>query len=166
MRVNNIDLDAVLEAKRKAEKEGGIRVEKHIEGEFRLDGSPMFVAELRSDLSKFLVTADEPKLLGGQGVHTTPLSYLLFGVMSCYASTLAIQCALDGVKLERLRIKGHVYYDVGPVVAPSDSPIIRKLVLEVEADKDVREQVKKAATRCPALYAIRNPIDVETRQVQ
>jgi uncharacterized OsmC-like protein len=166
MRVNNMDLDAILQAKRKAEGEGGIRVEKHLTGEFRFEGSPMFVGELKSEHSTFIVTADEPKLLGGQGIHVSPLSYVLFGVMSCYASTLAIQCALDGVTLSKLKVTGHLYYDVGPVVVESDAPIIKKLVLEVDADKDIREQIRKAERKCPALYAIRNPIEVETRQAQ
>jgi uncharacterized OsmC-like protein len=163
-RLNNIELKTVEETKNKIQN-GSLPMEKHIEGEFRLNGSPMFVAELKSDYSNFIVAADEPKILGGQGVHTTPLSYLLFGVMACYASTLAIQCALDKVKLNTLKLKGHLFYDLAPVLTESNSPIIKKLILEIEADKDIREQINKANEKCPALYAIKKPIEVQTHQI-
>src|SRR5690242_16232543 len=94
LRPNNVDVEVVLDSKRTFESgEGGHHyVDKTIVGEYRLDGGPTFSAELHSDSSNFVVAADEPRLLGGLGVHPSPLSYLLFGVMACYAHTVAIQC--------------------------------------------------------------------------
>ncbi|EHP70009.1 putative redox protein, regulator of disulfide bond formation [Metallosphaera yellowstonensis MK1] len=165
MRINNIDLDAVKALSERARREGSIPMERHIQGEFRFDGSPMFVAEMRTETTKVIVTADEPKVLGGQGVHGTPLSYTLFGVMACFASTLAIEAASSGVELKELRISGHIYYDLAPVVGESDNPIIKKVVLEVKADKELGEVLRRAERKCPALYAVRNPIPVEVKQV-
>jgi uncharacterized OsmC-like protein len=163
--VNNINIDAVKRSSEECKRSGGHRfIEKEIKGEFRFDGSPAFVAQLNSDYSKYTVTADEPKLLGGWGVHSTPLSYVLFGVMACYANTLAIQCALKGVELKKLRLTGRLFYDVGPLLTDSDSPLINKLKIEVEADKDIQDIIRLSWRKCPAVYAIEHPITTEIVQ--
>ncbi len=163
--VNNVDLDIVRESSKKAQENSGhFEVEKHIEGEFHLEGSPMFTADLMSERAVFTTGADEPGLLGGKGVHATPLNYLMFGVMSCYASTLAIQAGMKGVKLGRLKVRGHLYYDVGPLLTGGDSPLIKELKLEVESDRDLKEVIEISNKRCPALYAIANGIKTEVVQ--
>ena len=164
MRINNIDQDALQTLRERASKEGSIPMERHIEGEFRLDGSPMFVAEMRTETTKIIVTADEPKILGGQGVHGTPLSYVLFGVMACFASTLAIEASQAGIVMERLNVKGHIDYDLAPVVTDREGPIIKKLVLEVISDKDLSKVLERAERKCPALFLVKNPIPVEVKQ--
>ncbi len=164
MRINNIDQDALQALRERASREGSIPMERHIEGEFRLDGSPMFVAEMKTETTKVIVTADEPKILGGQGVHGTPLSYVLFGVMACFASTLAIEASQAGIVMERLNVRGHIYYDLAPVVTDKEGPIIKKLVLEVISDKDLSKVLERAERKCPALFLVKNPIPVEVRQ--
>lgn len=164
--VNNVDLSILKETGKKADaNKGHFDVEKHLEGEFHFDGSPMFTANLMSEKATFTMGADEPGLLGGKGVHATPLNYLVFGVMSCYASTVAIQAGLKGVNLEKMKIKGHLYYDIGPMLSGIDSPLIKELKLDVEADKDIREILEISRKRCPALYAIANGIKTEVNQV-
>ncbi len=163
--INNVDLSIVNSTTKKAQENNGhFEVEKHIEGEFHFDGSPMFTADLMSEKAKFTMGADEPGLLGGRGVHATPLNYLMFGVMSCFASTVVIQAGKRGVKLGKLKIKGHLYYDVGPMLTDSDEPLIKELKLEVESDKDIKE-ILKASRRCPALYSISHAIKTEVEQV-
>lgn len=164
--VNNVDLSIVKNtAKKSDENNGHFDVEKHIKGEFHLEGSPMFTADLMSERATFTAGADEPGVLGGRGVHATPLNYLLFGVMSCYASTVAIQAGLKGVKLGKLKVTGNLYYDLGPMFADSDSPIIKELTLDVEADKDIKEILEISRKRCPALFAIANGIKTDVKQV-
>ncbi len=164
--VNNIDMDILEETTKKvSDKNGHFLTEKHIDGEFHFDGSPMFTAQLTSERAKFVFGADEPGILGGRGVHATPLNYLMMGVMSCFASTVAIQAAKNGVELKKLKFKGHLYYDIGPVVSISDFPIIRSLKIDVEADRDIKEILELSKKACPALYAIANPIPTEITQV-
>jgi len=166
-RVNNIDLGVIGDSRKMFEGEGGHHhVEKLIEGEYRIEGSPAFTAELHSDLSNFVVTSDEPKILGGPGVQPSPLSYVLFGVMACYANSLAIQCGLKGVKLQRMRLKGRLLYDIGPVLTGIESPLIRELKIEVEADRDIGEIIDLTNERCPALYAINHAIKTEVLQAK
>ena len=166
-RVNNIDLQALKANEQKSLKQNGhFEVEKHIDGVFNIEGSPMFTAGLMSERAKFIMGADEPGVLGGMGVHATPLNYLMFGVMSCFASTVAIQAAKKGVVLKELKIRGHLYYDIGPVLTNSEFPIIKSLKLDVESDRDIEEILKISRKVCPALYAIANPIPTEISQVK
>jgi uncharacterized OsmC-like protein len=163
--VNNIDLGAVSVSKREFERDGGHHyVEKVIEGALRLEGSPAFVAELKSDASAYLVECDEPRVLGGHGVHTSPLSYVLFGVLACYANTLAIQCGLNGISLGRMKVRGRLSYDIGPLLTGIDAPLIKELRIEVEADKDVRQMIEVSNERCPALHLVDHAI--RTKVVQ
>lgn len=163
--VNNIDLTIVKETTKKAEEnKGHFPVEKHVEGEFHFEGSPMFTAELMSEKAKFTMGADEPSLLGGKGVYATPLNYLMLGVMSCFTSTVVMQAAKRGVKLGKLKVKGHLYYDVGPMLMDTDEPLIKELKIEVESDKDIKE-ILIASRRCPALYSISHAIKTEVEQV-
>ena len=164
--VNNVNFTKLRETEKKASGNNGhFEVEKHLEGEFHMEGSPAFTATLSSESATFAMGADEPGVLGGRGVHTTPLSYLMFGVMSCYASTVAIQAGLKGVKLGKLKLTGHLYYDVGPVVSGVESPLIKKLAIDVDADRDIKEIIEISNKRCPALYAIANGIETVVSQV-
>jgi uncharacterized OsmC-like protein len=164
-RVNNVDLEVVRETTKAFKSEGGHHhVEKSIEGSYSLDGGPSFAAELHSDSSSFVVTSDEPKILGGFGVHPSPLSYLLYGVLACYANALAIQCSLEGVSLRRLRVNGRLSYDVGPMLTDTVSPLVKALRIEVEADRDIGAIIELANERCPGLYAIDHAIETEVVQ--
>ncbi len=165
MRINNIELNLVEESRKKAANNGNsLPSRRTIEGKFNLDRSPMFSAPISTDSSSFVLGCDEPGVLGGQGIQPTPLTYLLFGVMSCFASTLAMQCALDGIKLDDLSITGTLHYDLGPVVTGESMPIIRKMEFIVHSSANLESEIVKARKRCPAVFAIENPIETEIRQ--
>lgn len=164
-RVNNLSMEVIAETTKKAkENNGSIPVEKVIVGNFHLEGSPMFTATLHTDYSDYYVSCDEPSPLGGKGVWPSPLTYMLYGVLACYTSTLAIQCATTGAELKQLSVKGTLTYDIGPLVVESSIPIIKKLRIEVTADKDISKQVAAARLRCPAVFAVEHPIETEIVQ--
>jgi hypothetical protein len=131
IRLNNIDL-AKLEESRKAfqEENGHHFVEKVLKGEYDLEGGPSFLAEVKTDYTKFILAADEPAILGGLGVHTSPFTYVLYGTMGCFANTLAIMCAEKQIPLKTLKVKGTVHYDIGPLLTDSKWPLIKELILE------------------------------------
>ncbi|MFG1446042.1 MAG: OsmC family protein [Thermoplasmatales archaeon] len=163
--LNNLDLSIVRDTKKKVEADGGhFPLEKHIEGEFHFDGSPMFTATLSSNMATFAMGVDEPSVLGGRGVYASPLNYLMLGVLSCYASTIVLTASLKGVKLSKLKLKGHLFYDVGPMLQPSDFPLAKELKIEVEADKDIRDIIKNSS-RCPAFYIVSHGVKTEVTQV-
>ncbi len=81
--------------------------------------------------------------------------------MACYASTLAAECAEEGLGLKDLKIRGTLSYDLGAVVTDVKSPIIKGLKLEVLSSSELKDQINKAWAKCPAVYAIQNPIHTE-----
>jgi uncharacterized OsmC-like protein len=165
-RLNNIDLSRVEQSRKEFERERGHHyVEKVIQGEYRVDGSPAFLAEVQTDHTKFIQASDEPAILGGLGVHTSPLTYVLFGTMACFASTVAIICAEKQVSLKYLKVNGKLRYDIGPLLTQADWPLIKELILEVEADKDIANIINIARQKCPSVYAFSNSIKTEIAQV-
>lgn len=165
--LNNIDLELHGNTRKKArENNNSIPVEKTIVGEYNLAGSPQFSAQVASESTKFDLGCDEPGVLGGPGVQPTPLTYLLYGVMACYSASLAAQCAVEGLELRDLRIRGKLSYDLGPAVVETSAPIITGLSLEVISSANLEEQIGKAWRKCPAVYAIQNPIPTEIHQAE
>lgn len=165
--LNNINLELHGSTTGKArENNNSIPVEKTISGEYNIAGSPQFSAQVVSESTKFDLGCDEPGALGGPGVHPTPLTYLLFGVMACYGSSLAAQCATEGLELKDLKVRGTLKYDLGPAVIESGLPIIKGLKLEIISESKLGEQIKRAWKKCPAVFAIQHPIPTEIQQVQ
>ncbi|MCL6090353.1 MAG: OsmC family protein, partial [Candidatus Thermoplasmatota archaeon] len=109
--------------------------------------------------------SDEPGTLGGKGVQPSPLTYVLFGVMACYGSSLAAECAEEGLAIKDMKVRGKLSYDLGPVVTDVKTPIITGLKLEIISSTNLETQIKKAWAKCPAVYAIQNPIPTEIVQV-
>ena len=165
--VNNINMELHESTIKKArENNNSIPSEKTINGVFNLSGSPQFSAQVSSQATKFDLGCDEPSALGGPGVHPTPLTYLLYGVMACFGSSLAAQCADEGLELKDLKVTGKLIYDLGPAVIESDIPIIKGLKLEIISSTKLEGQIKRAWKKCPAVYAIQNPIPTEITQVR
>ncbi len=163
--VNNINMELHESTIEKArENNNSIPSEKTINGVFNLSGSPQFSAQVPTQFTKFDLGCDEPSVLGGPGVHPTPLTYLLYGVMACYGSSLAAQCADEGMELRDLKVRGKLIYDLGPAVIESDIPIIKGLKLEIISSKNLDGQIKRAWKKCPAVYAIQHPIPTEISQ--
>ena len=163
-RLNNVDITIVKQSKETFEKHGGHHyVEKVIQGEYKLDGSPAFVAEIQTEHSKFTLASDEPSILGGTGIHTSPFTYVLFGTIACYATTLAMKCAERQIRLEKLKVKGTIHYDLGPMLSKGDWPLVNELILEVESDKNITNVIKEA--KCPSLYTWEHAMKTKVVQV-
>ncbi|MEM0158176.1 MAG: OsmC family protein [Thermoplasmataceae archaeon] len=164
--VNNINLDSLNKSKTKARENGDhLELSKEVEAVFHFDGSPMVTSRVSTPASSFTINVDEPEVLGGRGVQPTPLTYMLVGLSSCFASTIAVIAAEKGVTLNKLVVKAKMLYDLGPVVTEVKNPIIKNITLEVAADREITQIIRESEAVCPALYAIRNPIDVKVKQV-
>jgi uncharacterized OsmC-like protein len=166
IRFNNVDLSKLKESREKFEEENGHHnVEKIIRGEYNLEEGPSFIGEVHTDHTKFILSSDEPSILGGLGVHTSPFTYVLYGTIACFANTVAIVCAEKRVALRKLNITGKVRYDIGPLLTSSKWPLISDLILEVEADKDIRSIILEAREKCPSIYTWSHPVKTEIVQV-
>jgi organic hydroperoxide reductase OsmC/OhrA len=165
-KANNVDLRKIMESKFQFQKDSGHHhVEKVIQGVYNLDGAPMFQAEVQTDHTRFTLASDEPAILGGLGVHTSPFTYVLFGTIACYANTLALVCAENHISLKTLKVKGRVNYDIGPLLTQFDWPLVSQLTLEIEADRDIADMIRIAREKCPSVYAWSHPIKTEIVQV-
>ena len=164
--INNIQMHRIEEIAGRARTNGGSApLERKMEGTFSLTGSPMFSAHLDTPSSSYEEGSDEPALLGGRGVRPSPLTYMLFGILSCFASTLAIQCSLHNIVLKNLRVKGQLSYDVGPLVTDSEIPIMKELRIDVISDNNLSGVVEEARRKCPALNAIEKPLKTVVAQI-
>jgi uncharacterized OsmC-like protein len=165
-RFNNVDLTKINQSRKEFERENGHHyVEKVIHGEYNLEGALTFLAEVKTDYTKFILASDEPAILGGLGVHTSPLAYVLYGTMACFANTLAIMCAEKQVSLKTLKISGKLHYDIGPLLTNSNWPLIKELILEVVADQNIGSIIEEAREKCPSVYVWSHPIKTEILQV-
>lgn len=165
--LNNINMELHESTLNKARaNNNSIPSEKTINGVYNLAGSPQFSAQVGSQFTKFELGCDEPSALGGPGVHPSPLTYVLFGVMACFGSSLAAQCAEEGLELNDLKVRGKLIYDLGPAVIESEIPIIKGLKLEIISGSNLDRQIKEAWKKCPAVYAIQNPIPTEISQAK
>ncbi len=168
MKLNNVDisrLEGTMEALRsdlsKAKKTN------RIEGEWNISDGPQFSATVEFEGGKTTLLADQPTFLGGGGQQPGPMIYCLYGSASCYAATFATIAAMEGINLSKLRVTAESYIDFSRALGLSDNPIVEKVkfVLHVESDasrEKLIELEEMAKKKCPAVYCLTNPIELET----
>lgn len=168
MKINNVDvlrLEETVEALRndlsKAKKTN------RIEGEWNMGDGAQFSATVEFEGGKINLLADQPTFLGGSGQQPGPMIYCLYGSASCYAATFATIAAMEGINLSKLRVTAESYVDFSKPLGLSDNPIAEKVkfVLHVESDASKEKLIELeelAKKRCPAVYCLTNPIELET----
>ncbi|MBI5327937.1 MAG: OsmC family protein [Deltaproteobacteria bacterium] len=168
MRINNIDV-AKLKGTAEALKQDISKAKKtnRIEGEWNLAEGPQFSAAIEFENGKIKLMADQPTFLGGGGQQPGPMIYCLYGSASCYAATFATLAAMEGISLKKLKVTAESYIDFSKVFGLSDNPIAErvKFILQVESDapkNKLLELEEMAKKRCPAVYCLTNPIELET----
>ncbi|MEE9594068.1 MAG: OsmC family protein [Candidatus Hydrothermarchaeales archaeon] len=172
--INHVDLDklgATVE-KFKANPELAKKVNK-VEGEWILDtmGGPQFRAVIQTESGDVTLEADQPIPLGGSGSAPGPMIYCLYGVASCYLATFASIAAEKGVELKRLQITTEAHMDLSRSMGLSQNPTVEKVVFEVKAESDasdekIREIEGLAKERCPAVFCLTQPINLEIKSLK
>ncbi len=167
--LNNVNVSTLEQVAREAktDKSKVKRVQK-IEGEWLLKaGGPQFRAEISFEGGKAVLEADQPKSLGGGGTTLGPLHYCFFGLTACYTATFASVASQMGIKLTKLtaRLEGDLNFS--RVFGLSQEPVMEeiRIALEVEADapRQKLEEIEKLAyERCPAVYALTQPVKLKT----
>ena len=109
--------------------------------------------------------SDFPPFLGGEGRAPTPLAYCFYGAMCCYGATFATQAAMAGVELRSLQISLSV--DFRAALGLGDVPPLSSFDFQVEvetdaSDNDVQRVKSLADERCPAIWAMQNPVAYST----
>jgi uncharacterized OsmC-like protein len=139
-----------------------------LRGEWRTDpAQPQFGATVKFAKGETTLEADFPAFLSGDGRAPSPLVYCFYGALSCYASTYAMQAAMAGVAIDgltarlRLTVDFRGALDVADVV-PLDTFRIELEVRSPASDADLDRIKRLADARCPAIWAMENPVPHET----
>jgi uncharacterized OsmC-like protein len=168
--INHVDLEKI-ETSVNAIRLNAAKGKKinRIEGDWNCTGSsgPQFKAELELETGKFTLEADSPGFLGGSGTRPGPLNYCIFGLTSCFASTLMTLAAMKGIAIESAHFVGECNVDFSKTFGLSENPIIEnaKFYVSIKSDADVatlNQLSKLAEERCPGMFSLINKIEVKT----
>jgi len=172
MKINNVNLEkagAFVEEVKK-DKAKAIKVKK-VEGEWNLeDGKPQFTATLKHPQGSTVIEADGPPFVGGSGLKPDPVQYCLFGLAACFAQTFASIAAEKDIKLEKLKVGAENKVNLTKALGLGDEPIVEnvKLSVEVLSDADrgkLKEIEELAKERCPGVYCLTNPINLDVELI-
>ena len=167
---NNVDVGALEKALREAQadRSKAKRTQK-VEGTWLWEAAgPQFRAEVNFEGGKLTMESDQPRNMGGGGARTGPLHYCFFGLAACYTSSFAAAAAQMGVSLRKLtaRLEGDLNFS--RVFGLSQEPVMEevRIALEVESDappEKLKEVERLAYQKCPAVYALTQPVKLKTR---
>jgi uncharacterized OsmC-like protein len=141
-------------------------------GAWNIDESqPQFSGPVKFPNGEVTFTADFPPFLGGDGRAPTPLAYCFYGALCCYGATFATQAAMAGTSIRSLNIGLTLTVDFRTALGLGQFPPMDKFIFTVEVETDATEdevQKVKALTdeRCPAIWAMSNPVPFETTAVR
>jgi uncharacterized OsmC-like protein len=167
--MHNVRLDQIEATKDSAAQDpSAARLDVKLDGEWRSDeGLPQFAGVVKFPQGEVTFEADFPPFLGGEGRAPTPLAYCFYGAMCCYGATFATQAAMAGVELRGLRIGLGLTVDFHAALGLGDVPPLSSFGFQVEvqtdaSDEDVQRVKALADERCPAIWAMRNPVEYTT----
>ncbi len=162
-RVNMDKLKEVAEIVKNDPSMGKKTVE--IEGKWRLNETgPLFESKVQTENGGVVtIQSDEPLMLGGGGSTPSPMHYLIYGVIACYASSYAKLAAMEDIVLKSFKVKATANMDITKTFGLTQNPILSHLKLELMVDTDASiEKLGKlneiAKDRCPGYYCITNQI--------
>ncbi|MBU1197974.1 OsmC family protein [Candidatus Micrarchaeota archaeon] len=173
MNVNNVELDKVMAFVQEVEQDHNQAVKvKKIKGSWNLeDGKPQFSAVLGHAQGNTSLESDAPPFLGGSGQKPDPVQYCLFGLSACFAQTFASVAAEKGVKLTELSVSAENKVNLSKSLGLSDEPIVESVKITVTAsasgdDSKLKEIEQIARERCPGVYCLTKPIQLETELIE
>ena len=167
--LNNVNVGKLEQITKEAETDNSkVKRTQKIDGEWLLEeGGPQFKAKVSFEGGKIIMESDQPKNLGGGGTRPGPLHYWFFGLVSCYTTTFATMASQMGIKLQKLTAKVEGDLNFSRVFGLSRDPVIKeiRITLEVESDapqEKLEEAEKLAYERCPAVFALTEPVKLNT----
>ena len=169
MIMNNVNASALEQVAKEAETDKSkVKRSQKIEGEWLLEeGGPQFRAEINFEGGKITMESDQPTNLGGGGTRPGPLHYCFFGLVSCYTATFAAMASMMGIELKKLSARLESNLDFSRVFGLSQAPVMEKIriILQVKSDapREKLEEIERLAyERCPAVYALSTPVNLDT----
>ena len=167
MKINNVDLEKIKSIVEKWKTDQSVLKKKmSIMGEWNLKEGPQFTLNLKYEKGETSISIDSPSFMGGEGAAPSPLQICLSGLVSCFAGTLASIAAEKGIELEKLAVGAEASYDFSKTFGLSNNPIAQgvKFIVDIKAknadNSKIKELIKEAEERCPAMFCLKNPISV------
>lgn len=167
--MHNVRVDQIQQTTEAARDDpSAARLDVNLEGKWRTDESqPQFAGTVKFPKGEVLFEADFPPFLGGDGRAPTPLAYCFYGAMCCYGATFASQAAIAGVALDDLQIGLSLSVDFRTALGLGEFPPLSEFAFEVTvktsaSDEDIQMVKKLADERCPAIWAMSNPVSHST----
>ena len=136
----------------------------HFEGTWHTNSDQVqFSGEVAFPQGELTLSADFPTFLGGEGRAPSALTYCFFGALSCYGSTFATQAAMASVKLDAMTISLDLGVDFRTALGVGHFPPMSgfhfKVTVKSDAsDADIQKVKKLTDERCPAIWAMNNPV--------
>ena len=167
--LNNVNVDVLQRVTREAETDRSkVKPTQKIEGDWLMEaGGPQFRAEVSFEGGKMVMESDQPTGMGGGGTRPGPMHYCFFGLISCYTATFAATASMMGIELKKLTARLEGDLDYSRVFGLSNEAVMKeiRIALHVESDapQERLEEVKRLAReRCPAVFAITEPVKLNT----
>lgn len=171
MKINNINLKNLNGFIEEAKKDKS-RAKRtlSVSGKWNLKGK-QFTARVNYEKGSVVLKAEQPTNQGGKGTAPNPNLYCLFGLASCFASTIATIAASKNVKLDKLEITAEASVNLSKSLGLGDEPIPEKVRLLIDISTKRSEEIgriiREAEERCPAMACLQTPIkpEIEFRTV-
>jgi uncharacterized OsmC-like protein len=167
--INNVDLDKVIETTESGKNEKlTLRRPVKLHGEWNLDLSKgyQFRTELSYEKGRQVVEIDSPSFLGGNGNRLGPMAYCIAGITSCFIATFVTVASSQGIRLSKLNVSTLCNINFAKTFDVADEPITEGIDFHIEAEspnankQQIREIIKLAEERCPAMYSMKHEIKV------
>ena len=168
--INNVDLDKISQTKAMGMKDKStLRKPARLHGEWILDSTAgyQFKTELSYENGKQIVEIDSPSFLGGNGNRLGPMAYCVAGIASCFIATFVTIAASQGIRLSKLSANVECKINFTKTFDIADEPITEGITFRIDAVSDnadkseLQQLLKMAEERCPAVYSMSHPINVE-----
>jgi uncharacterized OsmC-like protein len=168
--INNVDLDKISQTTTIGKKDKStLRKPVKLQGEWILDSATgyQFKTELSYENGKQIIEIDSPSFLGGNGNRLGPMSYCVAGIACCFIATFVTMAAAQGIKLSKLNANVECKINFAKTFDVADEPITEGVTFRIDAVSDnadkskLQQLVEMAKERCPAVYSMSHPINVE-----
>ena len=158
---HNVRIDNARKTAEKAKTDSSAaQLKIDLVGDWRVDETKaQFGGIVKFAKGEAVFEADFPAFLSGDGRAPSPLIYCFWGALSCYASTFAMQAAMNGMEIKALRARLRLNVDFRGAlgVAEVDPLDVFRFEVEVQtkaSEADVARVKQLADERCPAIWAM------------
>jgi len=158
---HNVRIDNARQTAEKAKTDSSAaQLKIDLVGDWRVDETKaQFGGIVKFAKGEAVFEADFPAFLSGDGRAPSPLIYCFWGALSCYASTFAMQAAMNGMEITALRARLRLNVDFRGAlgVAEVDPLDVFRFEVEVQtkaSEADVARVKQLADERCPAIWAM------------